>query len=520
MRRYIRQTCSEGWIINVSPEGMRPDVSTRLFQGVQQPLAIGIFTRRSDTDPTLPAALHYTEVHGKRQAKYDKLAALGLDDSCWQPIRTDWEAPFTPAISTEWDDYPALGDLFPWVAPGIKPNRTWVYSPSTSALADRWSKLIGESDLDKKKKLFKESTDRKIDTKISALPGYKDAKNTIAAESGPCPEPRRVAFRAFDRQWIIPDKRVIHRPSDDLWRAASVPGQIFLVEQHAHPIRTGPAVAFAALIPDIHYFNGRGGRVLPLFHPDSSVNIAPNLLSRLSERLGFEISGTDLIAYIASIAAHPAFTARFASELGTPGIRIPLTRNAELFNQASQIGREVVWAATFGLVFADAPQRPYGKVTFSQDDPRRVENLTSVGSSLPENMSYEADNQIIRVGSGTFGVVPERVWSYDVGGMITVKHWLDYRKANPGGKKTSELDSTFVSKWPIGWIAEFIEVLSALRRVTDLEPAQAKLLDDVLSGPLFSGPELENEGVAFPKLAKDRRPRLALSEGGAQGTLY
>ena len=35
MRRYIRRTCSEGWVVNVSPEGMRPDVGTRLFQGVQ-----------------------------------------------------------------------------------------------------------------------------------------------------------------------------------------------------------------------------------------------------------------------------------------------------------------------------------------------------------------------------------------------------------------------------------------------------------------------------------------------------
>ena len=255
MRRYIRRTCSEGWVVNVSPEGMRPDVGTRLFQGVQQPLAIGIFTRRADTDTSVPAVIHYTEIDGRRQAKFDKLSALHLDDSSWQAVRTDWDAPFTPVASTEWDDYPALGDLFPWVAPGIKPNRTWVYSPSISALAQRWNKLINESEPEKKKKLFKESTDRKIDTEISGLPGYADAKGTIAEESGASPEPRRVAFRAFDRQWIIPDKRVIHRPSDDLWRAASVPGQIFLIEQHAHPIRTGPAVGFAALIPDMHYFN-------------------------------------------------------------------------------------------------------------------------------------------------------------------------------------------------------------------------------------------------------------------------
>ena len=407
----------------------------------------------------------------------------------------------------------------PWVAPGIKPNRTWVYSPSKATLVQRWNRLISENDIEEKRKLFKESTDRKLDTKISALPGYADTKNSIETESGPCPEPRRVAFRSFDRQWIIPDKRVIHRPSDDLWRAASVPGQIFLVEQHAHSIHSGPGVGFATLIPDMHFFNGRGGRVLPVFHPDLSANIAPNLLGRLSERLGMEISASDLVAYIAGTTAHPAFTARFARELVTPGIRIPLTSDGELFDGASQVGREVIWATTFGVAFANTPERPYGNVTFNPNDVRRVQNLTSVGSSMPDVISYNADDQIINVGSGSFGPVPERVWSYDVGGVNIVRHWFDYRKAKPGGKKTSPLDDMHVSVWPLDWVAEFIEILSALRRVTDLESTQAKILEDILDGPIFSMTELENEGVAFPQQGKDRRPRLALPEDDAQGTL-
>jgi hypothetical protein len=30
----------------------------------------------------------------------------------------------------------------PWVAPGIKPNRTWVYAPEKETLWKRWSRLI------------------------------------------------------------------------------------------------------------------------------------------------------------------------------------------------------------------------------------------------------------------------------------------------------------------------------------------------------------------------------------------
>ena len=100
MRRYLRATCSEGWIINVSPEGMQPDVPTRLFPTVQQPLAIAIFARRADANPNIPANLLYTEVTGRREEKYDQLAGLKLDGPSWRPIRTGWDAPFTPAANS------------------------------------------------------------------------------------------------------------------------------------------------------------------------------------------------------------------------------------------------------------------------------------------------------------------------------------------------------------------------------------------------------------------------------------
>ena len=30
--------------------------------------------------------------------------------------------------------------------------------------------------------------------------------------------PVRYGFRSFDRQWIIPDNRVINQPNPELWR--------------------------------------------------------------------------------------------------------------------------------------------------------------------------------------------------------------------------------------------------------------------------------------------------------------
>lgn len=189
MRRYLRATCSEGWIINVSPErGAQPDVPTRLFPGVQRKLAIGIFVREAGTDTATPAVLHYTEVVGRRDAKYAQLGELKIDDSNWQKVRDGWDAPFTPGAES-WDDYPALGDLFPWVVPGIKANRTWVYAPAPAILQKRWTDLITEKDPKSKSKKLKKTDDRDIDSSVLPLP-YGNQHGRRTAQSGP-PTSRR-----------------------------------------------------------------------------------------------------------------------------------------------------------------------------------------------------------------------------------------------------------------------------------------------------------------------------------------
>ena len=45
----------------------------------------------------------------------------------------------------------------------------------------------------------------------------------------------------------------------------------------------------------------------------------------LRETYGKQTAAEDVFAYVAAVAAHPAFTARFQSDLATPGLRVPLT---------------------------------------------------------------------------------------------------------------------------------------------------------------------------------------------------
>ena len=54
MREYLRQKANDIWVIDCSPEGHQPDVNTRIFQGVQQPVCI-VLAARHRRDDEAPA---------------------------------------------------------------------------------------------------------------------------------------------------------------------------------------------------------------------------------------------------------------------------------------------------------------------------------------------------------------------------------------------------------------------------------------------------------------------------------
>src|SRR5262249_13457519 len=159
MREYLRRHASEGWIIDLTPEGQTPDVPTRIFPGVRQPLAIGLFVRIPDTSDQSPATIHHRTIGGRQAENFAALHALNLDDDGWRDARTGWPEPLAPAAIGGWDTYPALSDLLPWYSPGIFPTRTWVYAPNAETLRRRWNELMSEADPRVQSSLFKEGRD-------------------------------------------------------------------------------------------------------------------------------------------------------------------------------------------------------------------------------------------------------------------------------------------------------------------------------------------------------------------------
>ncbi|MEU9097417.1 type ISP restriction/modification enzyme [Streptomyces sp. NPDC048361] len=441
---------------------------------------------------------------------------MSLDDGGWRDAHAGGVRPFTPATLSGWDDYPALDEVFPWGTLGITSNRSWVHSPSASVLQQRSSRLQAEEDPEAKALLFKETRDRHLGKRVVGLPGFPHPDRGIGEDPRTRPPRLRIARRSFDRQWLIADNRVLDFPRPDLWESLQ-PGQVFLNQQSSHEISSGPALMATALLPDTHHFNGRGGRVHPVLHPDGSANVPTGLLRYLARALGLdELTAHDLAAYAVAIAGHSGFTERFTEELLTPGVRLPLTRDPALWSEAVRVGRAFLWAATYGDAGAPPAEHGSGRpsVAFPAGDPRQVRYETGIGSCVPDTLGYDAETATLRVGPGAFTGVPPDVWNFEVGGMNVIKKWFGYRKASPASRKTSPLDDIHVTSWPSEWTEELIDLLSVLRRLVDLAPAQQALTTKIVGAPVVTVADLTSAGVLPPQPAASRaRRRVALQFG-------
>ena len=517
MRDYLRRTADAIWVIDCSPEGHQPEINTRVFQGVQQPVCIVLVSRSAQCNADTPATVKYRALpEGPRDGKFAALGQLTLDGDGWIDCPTDWRAPFLPALTGAWATFPALEDLFAYDGSGVMPGRTWIIAPDADSLLRRWQKLV-KAKPEQKEDLFVPHLrngvpgDKHTNKVVAkALPGYEARPKRLADEKGDCAPPLRYGFRSFDRQWIIPDNRVINQPNPELWRAHSEK-QLYLTAPSDRSPSCGPALSFSALIPDLHHYNGRGGRVFPLWRDSaaSEPNLPPKLLEFLEKRYAMPVSAADLMAYIAAVAAHPAYTARFQGDLAQPGLRMPLTASGTIFAEAVELGRTIVWLHTFGERFADPKNgRPARPPRLAKEKTPRIPTAGAIPQepdAMPDDILYDAPKKRLLVGAGYIENVSLQVWDYEVSGKQVLTHWFSYRKRNrekpPMGDKRppSELSKIQPDSWLAEYTTELLNVLHVLGRLVELEETQADLLEKICSGLTISVEDLRaNSALTVP----------------------
>ena len=508
MREYLRRTADEIWVIDCSPEGHRPEVNKRIFEGVQQPVCIVLASRSPHADTTAPAIVRFRSLPaGQRQGKFTALAALTLASDGWVTCPSDWRAAFLPVSTGDWSTYPALEDLFLYNGSGVMPGRTWVIAPDAESLDQRWQALINATG-DQQESLFHPHLNHgKLGDRYckrivhNALPGYEPRLIPIADEKEAIIPPIRYGFRSFDRQWIIPDIRVINRPNPELWEVFSQ-HQVYLTALSRTSPSVGPALTFSAYIPDLDHYNGRGGRVFPLWknREASTPNVSSALIDYLSHIYQQYVTAEDIVAYLAALAAHPAYTARFQDELKKPGLRVPLTANRQLFLAAVELGRTIIWLHTFGERFVDPGKgRPFGPPRLAPEMAPRIPKEGAISQDpkeMPDTIDYHAEKSRLLIGRGYVEGVSLQVWHYEVSGKQVLRQWFSYRKAHRdrpiiGDRRPpSKLGDIQPDHWIAAYTTELLNLLHILGRLVALEPAQAELLQQICAAPTLSLDEL------------------------------
>ncbi len=519
MRDYLRRTCDNIWVIDCSPEGHQPEVNTRIFQGVQQPVCIVMASRSSATTPEKPATVHFRALPlGRREDKLAALAKLRLDDGAWINCPSGWRDPFLPVSQGAWATFPALEELFLYNGSGVMPGRTWIIAPDANSLEERWTELksvpLAEMDILFHPHMNGDRHSTKVLT--DALHGFPLKTRSVADDPSSLVPPVRYGFRSFDRQWIIPDKRLINRPNPELWLSRSK-DQIYMTAFAEESPSSGPALTFTALIPDLHHYKGSfGGRAFPLWRDSagSKSNVKSGVLNQMAKTLGQTVNAEDLLSYIAAVAANPAYTARFQDDLSTPGLRIPLTADPALFTEASELGRKVLWLHTFGERMADPTQgRPSSPPRMTQPPSLpKGGAISSDPSEMPDTLNYDAAKHRLLVGHGFIDNVPPTVWRYEVSGKQVLLQWFSYRKQDRerpiiGDRRPpSTLGDIQPDHWLPEYTTELLDVLNVLGLLVELEPQQAELLERICSGPLISEEDLKAAGALdVPVVVKSKK---------------
>ena len=497
MREHIRHVCDEVWILDLGGEGHGTRKSDNVF-AIQTPVTIAVAVRTNEAKGERPAHVRYAGIEGTREEKLAVLDAIGhFGDVDWHDCPDAWQAPFRPVGTGGYFAWPLLTDLMPWQHSGVQLKRTWPIAPDEETLERRWDGLLQAAN---RSKAFRETGDRTIAGTYRASLTKEHASEPIAelSQSAPVPEVQRYAYRSFDRQYLIADGRLISRPRPDLWRVHS-DRQVYVTSLLSQVLGDGPALTACALIPDLHHFPGGSGKsIVPLYRTAdaSEVNVLSGLLDELSREYGRQVTAEDFLAYAYGALAQTAFTARFAEELETRDVRLPLTKDAGLFEHVRTAGARLLWLHTYGQRFVPEGERR-GHV--QRGAARCTTAVPGDAVGYPEAFHYDDGTRTLHVGGGEFAPVAPAVYGFEVSGLKVVQSWLGYRMKKVAGKKSSPLDDVRLARWTGQFTTELLELLWVLEATLASYPEQARLLDAVIDGPCFRADDLPPVPAAMRK---------------------
>lgn len=485
MRQNLLQTFDEIFVLDlhgnakkreVAPDGGKDENVFDIQQGVA--ILLGI----KSPSPVLGegrgeglgevARVYHADLWGKRQAKYETLARATMGTMQWQELQISAPhylfVPLNEDLKSEYEQGWKLNGVMPINSVGV------VTGQDANTIA------------------FEKNEAQALAAKLKIRPHFV----------------KPVLYRPFDIRYIVYDSKVVTRNRFDVMRhliseknlGIVYMRQVALQDDYTH-------FGVTEFIVDNRSFYSNKGimSVAPLYlyttpaqtagtlfaqtETTRAANLSPQFINAFAEKLQLEFVGDgkgnitqppspsqgegrgegqtfgpeDIFHYIYAIFHSPAYRARYAEFLKIDFPRVPLTSDKKLFASLVALGAKLVdlhllrapeldnYISTFPITGTNIVD----KVTYKLPSPdRRGDDASSRTRDSMGNMRDDASGGEVSINAAQyFGNVPERVWSFRIGGYQVAEKWLKDRK----GRKLSGDD-----------IAHYQRVLVALNETIAL----------------------------------------------------
>ena len=465
-----------------TPDG-RPDPS--IFSapgdpvGIQVGTAITTLVRKSDHSPAETVGFRHLWGQSKRE-ELTETAETGLE-ALYESI-----APVLPlglpfaamAVNGDWQDWPALPDLFPMSFPGIKTSRdSFLVDVDLGRLEERVDHYFNPD-------LSHEEVTRLYPSVMNSAARYNPRMVRDSLLKRDEPDTRsgiiRYAYRPLDNRWLYwePETKLLDEKRAD-YGPHVFAGNLCLVAQQK-PRREWSPPQVISPIGCLDLMD-RGATCFPAWLRDEGLMLGSDELQRRPNislaaqgylaRLGLGVE--DLFYHALAVLHDPAYREANAGALRMEWPRIPMPGWPA--GAAPGAAEELVASAARGRELARLldPEAPVPGVTTGALRPELAAiaipattgggnmgdedfeltvgwgHYSSGGAVMPGQGRVEEQaalgDAMATLGDATFDIylngraywrnVPANVWTYKLGGYQVLKKWLSYRESQVLGRK-------------------------------------------------------------------------------------
>lgn len=416
MRKHLLETFDDIYILDLHGNSKRKEKAPdggkdeNVFD-IQQGVSINIFVRKNENKEK-PGVVYYSELFGRREAKFQALDKSDTEKIKWQEL--DCLEPyyfFVPKDFRSEEEYKKgfqVNDLFNINSVGIVTSRDgFLINDRREVLEKRYEDILNLNISDKE---FESKYNLKTKYFNSAIARAKSQTNQSSKII-------KCFYRPFDVRFILFDVDFIERDRSTVMRHMILGENLALVcsKQSTRDIIDNVQVT-DSIIELKFNSHDRNSNIFPLylyFEDGSKVsNLKKEIVDEIEKVVG-KITPEDILDYIYAVLYSPSYREKYKEFLKIDFPRVPYPKDKKQFEELVALGRELR-----ELHLLESP-----KVN------RFITTYPVAGSDVVEKVIYK-DGKVFINAEQYFGDVPEIAWNFYIGGYQPAQKWLKDRKGH------------------------------------------------------------------------------------------